>query len=115
MPTTFPEFKWRPDLGATPTVTPMVTQVKFGDGYELRVAESLNRTKTSWTLTFTRTLQECSEIHEFLLARAGLEAFQWTDTLGRTATYVCREWQGPVQQYRGVYVVSATFEEVFES
>lgn len=111
----FPVFKWKPDLGASPTSKPLVSAVGFGDGYEQRIAESLNRVKTSWTLVFTRPIKEALEIQEFLMDRAGIECFTWTDTLGQTNQYVCREWQGPSQQYKGLYVINATFEQVFES
>lgn len=111
----FPIFEWKPDLGAAPTSKPLVTAVSFGDGYEQRVGESLNRVKTTWTLVFTRPIKEALEIRQFLIDRAGLESFQWTDTLGQTAHYVCREWQGPTQQQRGLYTITANFEQVFET
>lgn len=111
----FPIFEWKPDLGAAPSSKPLVSAVSFGDGYELRVGESLNRVKTTWTLTFTRTAQEALKIRQFLMDRAGLESFQWTDPLNQTNIYVCREWQGPVQQQKGLYTISANFEQVFES
>lgn len=113
--TTLPNFKWLPDLGATPTYQPLVTTVNFGDGYEVRVSESLNRTKRAWDVTFSRPLDEIREINQFLLARGGKEPFRWDGTIGETGAYVCRSWTGPSQQYKGVYVISAQFEEVFES
>ena len=94
---------------------PLVSQVAFGDGYELRVSESLNRVKTGYNVLFSRTCDEALEIQKFLMDRAGIEAFKWTTPLGETdKLWVCRQWSGPTQQARGVYVVSATFEEVFE-
>lgn len=115
-----PEFTWIPDLGALPTRTPIVSQIKFGDGYELRVGESLNRVRTSWELTFTRPAEEIIAIDDFLTARGGLEAFRWKTPIKKDGAYVersfvCREWQGPSQQERGLYVISATFDEVFEN
>jgi phage-related protein len=102
-------------LGASPTKKPLVTTVQFGDGYEQRVAESLNRVRKTWDLTFSGPASLILEIDTFLTDRAGVEAFSWTDTIGRSAAYVCREWQGPIQQERGLYMINATFEEVFES
>ena len=110
-----PEFTWLPVLGAAPTRRPIVNIVSFGDGYELRVGESLNRVKTSWDLTFTYPVQTILEIDAFLTARGGIEAFRWKDTLGKESSYVCREWDGPTQQVEGLYTITATFEEVFES
>lgn len=109
-----PHFKWKPDLGAMPSYKPLVTPVSFGDGYELRVGQSLNRVKSAWNLTFSRTVKECLEIRDFLIERGGLESFTWTTPVGETFRYVCREWQGPSQQMAGVYVITATFEQVFE-
>lgn len=111
----FPEFKWRPDLGAYPTRSPIVQKVSFGDGYELRVSESLNRVKSNWEVTFTRDAAECLEIDKFLTERAGLEAFRWNTPLNEERIFVCRQWRGPSQQELGLYVISAEFEEVFES
>lgn len=112
---TLPEFKWLPNLGATSKHTPLVSTVSFGDGYELRVGQSVNRIKSSWDVEFSRPLQEIVEIKKFLEARGGLESFRWTDPIGESKAYVCREWNGPTQQHKGVYVISCTFEEVFEN
>ncbi len=112
---TFPVFEWKADLGAERSSQPLVTSVSFGDGYELRVAESLNRIRVTYSLTFTRPALEIMEIENFLADRAGTEAFKWVDPLGVEKMWVCREWTGPSQQAKGVYVLSATFIEVFES
>lgn len=111
---TFPIFEWKPDLGAQRTSEPLVTPVSFGDGYEQRVGESINRVKHGYTVTFTRTAKEALEIATFFEDRAGVESFKWEDPLGEERTWVCRKWNGPTQQARGVYVVEANFEEVFE-
>lgn len=111
----FPEFTWKADLGAALSSKSLVTSVSFGDGYEQRVGESLNRIKDSWQLTFSRPAKEILEIRAFLKDRAGLESFQWTTPLGETQNFVCREWTGPTQQELGLYVITATFEQVFES
>lgn len=115
MAQTLPEFTWLPDLGANPTSTSLVQKVSFGDGYEMRVGESINRVREDWDLTFTKDLTEALAIRDFLKARGGLESFSWTTTVGDTKAFVCREWQGPSQQYKGLYVITAKFEEVFEA
>lgn len=116
----FPRFTWKPDLGALPSRKSIASVVSFGDGYELRVGESLNRVKSSWDLTFTRPAEEIMEIDNFLTERAGVEAFVWQTPIKKEdgyvdATFVCREWQGPSQQELGLYTLTATFEQVFES
>lgn len=110
----FPNFTWQPDLGAERSSQPLVTTVSFGDGYEQRVGQSLNRTKHGYSVTFTRPAKEALEIAAFLEDRGGLESFKWTDPLGEERTWVCRQWSGPTQQARGLYVIQASFEEVFE-
>ena len=117
---TFDKFKWKPDLGALPTRTPIVSVVSFGDGYELRVGESLNRVKSSWDLTFTRPADEIVEIDEFLTSKAGVEAFSWETPIKNkngyvTGVFVCREWQGPAQTEPVLYTLTDKFEQVFES
>ena len=111
----FPVFEWKADLGAERSSQPLVSNVSFGDGYEYRVSESLNRVRVSYSVNFTRPAKEIMEIENFLVDRAGSESFKWLDPLGTERTWVCREWTGPTQQAQGVYVLSATFEEVFES
>ena len=108
-----PRFKWHPDLGAQSTTKASVNKTKFGDGYELRVAEGINYTPVSWNVKFSRPGQAAKDILAFLKARGGLESFVWTDPLGNEATYVCREWSGS-QQVFGVYTISASFEQVYE-
>nr|DAM63265.1 MAG TPA: minor tail protein [Caudoviricetes sp.] len=110
-----PIFSWKADLGAERSSQPLVTAVSFGDGYELRVAESLNRIRVSYNLNFTRPAKEIMEIESFLVDRGGSELFKWVDPLGQDHTWVCREWSGPTQQAQGLYVLSATFIEVFEA
>jgi phage-related protein len=108
-----PVFSWKPDLGAQQTIKPAVTQTKFGDGYELRVASGINFKPRSWSVTLSKALNEAMDILNFLEARGGVESFSWTDPLNRVGTYVCREWNVN-QKVFGVYAVSATFDEVFE-
>lgn len=106
-------FTWSPDMGAQRSVKANVMQTKFGDGYEQRVAKGINTMPKSWQVTFSRVATVASDILAFLEARGGREAFDWVDPMDVTGTYVCREWRS-TQQTRGVYVVTATFEQVFE-
>ena len=111
----FKEFVWQPDLGAALTSQSLATPVKFGDGYESRVTDSLHVVVRSWNVSFTRTVDEILPIHDFLFEQQGRFPFRWTDPLDRKGVYVCRTWSGPVQVDRGLYQVTCTFEEVFES
>ena len=95
------------------TMQPSVIQTKFGDGYELRVAQGINFKPRSWSATFSKGSSEAAAILAFLEARGGIESFNWTDPLNNTGTYVCRQWSAG-QTVFGVYSVSATFEQIFE-
>ena len=108
-----PTFTWNPDLGASRTVTPRVTVVKFGDGYEQRMANGINPVVQVWQLTFTRDQQEAMEIDSFLAERKSVESFLWTTPHGFSGTFVCRQWTVSRQSF-GVFAVTATFEQVFE-
>ena len=108
-----PTFTWTPDLGAQQSITPSVTQTKFGDGYELRVARGINTQPRMWNVTFSKEPNEAAAILDFFEARAGVEAFSWTDPFNKTGTYVCRQWNSG-QALFGVYSITATFEQVFE-
>lgn len=108
-----PIFTWSPDLGAQQTVKPTVTSTKFGDGYELRVANSINSRPKDWNVTFTKSIAEAQAILDFLFARGGVEAFSWTDPMGVVGKYVCKEWSSSQQEF-GVFAISGTFNQVFE-
>lgn len=107
-------FTWAPDFGATLDRSPKVKTAKFGDGYEQRVADGINNNPRNWPLTFSaRTNTEAGQIMTFLDARAGVEAFDWTDPDGVAGKFVCRKYSKTLSKY-GINNVSATFEQVFE-
>ena len=104
-------FDYAPQT-ASRSQQPRVRTAAFGDGYEQRVADGINTMPKRWTLSFTRPVVEADAILAFLVARAGVEAFDWTDPDGAAGKYVCREWSanliGPVAKG-----INATFEQVF--
>ena len=108
-------FSYIPDFSAQMTVRPRVNAVKFGDGYEQRVADGINTQPQSWALTFNnRTDSEIALIEGFLSARGGIEAFDWTTPRGVAGKFVCREWSSRLEKFN-VNGLQATFEQVFES
>lgn len=104
-----------PDVGASKSVKPSVSKVKFGDGYEQRIQKGLNTQPQVWSLTFSaRSETETNTIEAFFLARGGIEAFDWTPPGGTTALkWKCEEW-GIVVGKGNLYNISATFIQVFE-
>lgn len=103
-------FDWKPAQGASASVKPRVEVAKYGDGYEQRVGTSINGPERKWSLKFT---SEVPAVLDFLEARGGHESFDWTDPLGRTGKFVCREWS-PSHVGAELFSVSCDFEQVPE-
>lgn len=106
-------FAWSPDIGAQRTMKPLVEPTKFGDGYEARTIKGINSKPASWSVTFTKNVGDAIQILDFLELMGASEAFNWVDPLNKTGVYVCREWTSHQPSF-GLYVVSGTFEQVFE-
>ena len=111
----FQTFTWLPDSASVVTIEPSVNVTKYGDGYESRVADTINSVKRSWACVFTkgRVDGEAILINNFLRARKGKDAFIWIDPLGETGVWKCSKWT--LKTDRGELTVTATFDEVFES
>lgn len=104
-----------PDFGAQKKTQPTVRVVKFGDGYEQRLAYGVNTKPQNWTLRWSAcSNSDADAIEAFFEARGAVESFDWTP-IEQVTTYkfVCREWQRE-HQYADINVITATFEQVFE-
>lgn len=109
---TVPTFTWLPDIDSRLACEPTVSVTKFGDGYEARAANGINSQPDKWSLTFTRSREESSEILAFLRERGAIKSFVWVNPLGETGAYVCRAWD--VTSKRGMLQVMCDFQRVFE-
>lgn len=109
-----PVFSWLPEFSSTNTEEPAVKTIKFGDGYEARISDTINVNRQSWSLTFTeqRMKNQVSAIRAFLRDRRGVESFTWTSPLNETGSYVARKWTVSTEQ--GFLTIKVTFDEVFE-
>ena len=107
-----PVFSFKSQLGASLSCKPTVNQTKFGDGYELRVANGINSNPRRWSVKFPALIS--TQVEEFLSERGGVEAFLWVDPQGVEGSYVCREWNMN-HLADTLFELSATFEQVFES
>jgi phage-related protein len=107
-------FTWLPEFSATNTEEPAVKTIKFGDGYEARVSDTINVNRQSWSLTFTeqRLKGQVSAIRAFLRQHRGVLSFTWTSPLNETGSYVARKWTVSTEQ--GFLTIKVTFDEVFE-
>lgn len=103
-------FTLRPAPGATLKCKPTVEVAKYGDGYEQRVGTSINSMPRAWSLKFTNRV---SEVVAFLETHKGEVSFNWTDPLGVSGVYVCREWS-ITHVGAEVFELSCDFEQVFE-
>lgn len=106
-------FTWAPGYGSSMSQKPLVTVIKFGDGYEARSAAALNTTPRRWDLNFSVRNEPASEIEDFLEAHGAQHGFSWTPPRGDPGLWVCREWQVRPTSNR-TCSITAVFEEIFE-
>lgn len=86
-------FTIAPDFGSPLSVKPRTLAAQYGDGYAMRAQDGINARPDEWQLTFSaRTPAERAAIMDFLDARNGTEAFDWTAPDGTAARWVCPEW-----------------------
>lgn len=106
-------FNYAYSPGPTKEVMPRVVQAKFGDGYEQRVADGINFKPRMWNVIFSgKSITDANNIDNFLLARGGVESFNWTPPRGAAGVFVCRKWTTSEDTHNSV-TITATFEEVF--
>lgn len=110
-----PTFTWTPDFSAKRTVKPVVTPIKFGDGYEQRATYGINTKPENWSLKFSnRDDSEADAIEAFFEAQGGVDSFDWTPPLGiASLKFVCRTWDRSLDK-ANLNTVTATLEQVFE-
>lgn len=107
-------FTYTPSTGAAVDHKPAVRQVKFGDGYEQRLAAGLNTDPEMWRLEFRGlTTSTATAIDNFLKARNAVETFDWLSPSGTAAKFVCPEWSRSFDE-PNVESIRATFVQVFE-
>ncbi len=105
-------FNWSPDPGASVESEAGLHTARFGDGYSQRTPTGINNVADTWSLTFTREIQELDAISNFLRAHATGEAFQFKSPRGYVKV-VCTKWG---VNYTTLWVgrVTCTFEVVYE-
>ena len=110
---TFPDID--ADYGAAKQAQPRVRSVEFGSGYSQRAVFGINQDPKVWTLSWNnRTATDANAIEDFLEARAGQEAFDWTPPDDTTSyKWICKAWR-KTMPYSNLFNIDATFEQVFE-
>jgi phage-related protein len=107
-------FDWAESDGSDVGFKTRVNKVRYGDGYEQRAADGLNPVMQSWRLKFDDVDNAIgNDLIAFLIARGGVEAFDWTPKWATTAIKViCEDWNRSIA--RGdLSNISATFEQRF--
>ena len=111
--TTFPSIE--ANYGASKQAQPNVRIAEFGSGYSQRSTFGINQDKKGWQLTWqNRSATDANTIEDFLEARAGVEAFNWSPP-DESSTYqwICKAWT-KTMPYSNLFNITATFEQVFE-
>ena len=110
---TFPSVEL--SYGIQKSNRPNLRTAKFGDGYEQRVTFGINQNPKEWSLVWNNITETDSDtIENFLNARAGVEAFEWTPPDETTEyKWVCQEWQKKIDIPNRA-TINATFRQVFE-
>jgi len=105
---------YSPDYSAQISVKPRVLKSQFGDGYESRVGDGLNTDLETWSVKFSTDKTRAKEIFDWLRAKKGVEAFNWTTPEGNAAVFVCDEVSKTFDEIDW-QTVSATFRQVPET
>lgn len=106
-------FTWFPDIGGSVEEAPSVSPIKFGEGYEVRIPEGLNRSPETWKLTFSVPHATAGSLLAFLREHGAYKAFNWTTPEKRAGVFVCRQWSRV--RHTGYVSITAEFQEVFEA
>jgi len=112
-----PLFIWTPSYTSTIQHKPDIKVIRFGNGYEQRIPQSLNSDLKSLNLNFDqRTEEEARGIIHFLKERNATKSFAYNppdiySETKYTTRYVCREWETNFA-FKNNYGIRAKFEEV---
>lgn len=107
-------FNFAPTLGAAVDYRTNVRSVRFGDGYEQRLAFGINTRAEVWTLEFRGcTTATATLIDDFLKAQNASQAFDWTSPGGTSGKFICRNWSRSFDE-PNVETIRAQFEQVFD-
>ena len=111
-----PHFFWKPSYSANINKRPRVKSIRFGDGYEQRIADGINNNLNVIDITFeNRDEREAAAILHFLEERKETESFVFEPAkpYDKASLYVCRNWDSNFVFYDN-YNIKVQFEEVPE-
>lgn len=102
-----------PDYNSTKQSSIVVREVQFGDGYKKLVSYGLNNDLKKYNFKFeNKTTTEKNTIVNFLEARKGVDAFDFTPPdQSSSSKYLCREWSETFVA-ANAHTITVVFEEV---
>jgi len=112
-----PKFFWMASYTSTTSHKPLITVIRFGNGYEQRINKNINPDLKTFQLKFElKTEKEAHAIVHFLQDKAAAKAFAYdpptiySEKTYRTR-YVCREWETNFN-FKENYTINAKFDEI---
>lgn len=116
---TKPQFIWKPTYATQLQMKPAVNLIKFGNGYEQRIADGINNNLQKFNLNFEgRDKNETRAIAHFLHKRKGVDSFffdapfpyNFDDSQSYPKRFLCDEWDVNYNFYNN-YNITAKFSE----
>ncbi|AWY19835.1 phage tail protein [Moraxella bovis] len=106
-------FTWKMNMGASASTRHAVGKTQFGDGYAQRVSHGINNKRKDWSGNKTGDYKTVIKpIEDFLDEHGGVTPFFWTDPHGKTAKYICQDYD--TKQRKGnFWEIILKFEQVF--
>lgn len=109
-------FTFIPSSTSRISKRPRKRKLQFGNGYSQRAGDGINNIEEKWGLVFSvRSNLDADKISDFLEARGGHEAFNWTPPGGSSKKYLCELWTRTYSKALDMNQISTTFERVYEA
>lgn len=106
------------DRGVSEQPEPRVLSARFGDGYEMRVADGINNLPRQWGLNFNnRTKEDIDKLYKFFNQLASVDTCRLTiphAVDGEENVIVVIEGYSRTLTHDNYYALSCTAREVFE-
>jgi len=109
-----PIFLWTPSYNNTIDNAPKTTVIKYGDGYESRIPNSINNNLINYNLSFDKiNVDELTAIEHFLTQRSSNESFIWVGRAPyvRNFRFIAREWTNE-EVFLNNFTLNVKFEQV---
>lgn len=114
MPNTLPSTIEPSYQGAHKASAARVRRNTFGDGYSQRSADGINTIDEKWSLSWTGTTTQITELEDFFIAEGGVNSFYWTPKRESTQLlWTCNTWNR-VYNSNGVDTITATLQREYD-